>query len=199
VKPYQDFEAWYHTQHDTQIKVLHSDCGGEYLSKDFVNHLKAVGTQQKLTVHNTPQHNRIAKRLNCTLLEKVRAMLHDSGLPCMLWGKQSAMLFGYKIIPLPKHLTAEHLLKLLLARSQTFNKFILGDLVSGYMLRMVGSLVGELPKGNGWGLMMGVRTDAEYTSQQGIWSPLNEMCTGIHLIMSCYLTRGRKIMIYLTQ
>jgi hypothetical protein len=43
--------------------------------------------QQKLMVHDTPQHNGVAKRLNQTLLEKVCAMLHDSGLPCTLWGE----------------------------------------------------------------------------------------------------------------
>lgn len=38
-------------------------------------------------VHDTPQHNGVAERLNRTLLEKVRAMLHESGLPRALWGE----------------------------------------------------------------------------------------------------------------
>ena len=50
-------------------------------------YLKAAGTKQKLTVHDTPQHNGIAECLNRTLLEKVRAMLHKSGLPHILWGE----------------------------------------------------------------------------------------------------------------
>lgn len=33
------------------------------------------------TVHDTPQHNGVAECLNHTLFEKVRAMLHESGLP----------------------------------------------------------------------------------------------------------------------
>src|SRR5271168_3746305 len=44
-------------------------------------------TIQNLTVHDTPEHNGVAKRLNCTLLEKVRPMLHASGLPKFLWGE----------------------------------------------------------------------------------------------------------------
>jgi hypothetical protein len=43
--------------------------------------------QDSHTVHDTPQHNGIAERLNRTLLEKVRAMLHESGLPKALWGE----------------------------------------------------------------------------------------------------------------
>ena len=34
-------------------------------------YLKVAGTKQKLTIHNTPQHNSIAEHLNRTLLEKV--------------------------------------------------------------------------------------------------------------------------------
>jgi len=84
---YKDFEAWCQTQHNARIKTLHSNRGGEYLGKEFVMHLKAVGTKQKLTVHDMPQHNGIAEWLNRMLLEKVRAMLHDSGLPRALWGE----------------------------------------------------------------------------------------------------------------
>ena len=84
---YQDFKAWCRTQHNAVVKVLHSDRSGEYLGKEFVMYLKVAGTKQKLTVHDTPQHNGIAERLNHTLLEKVRAMLHESGLPRMLWGE----------------------------------------------------------------------------------------------------------------
>ncbi|CAA7270362.1 unnamed protein product [Cyclocybe aegerita] len=37
-------------------------------------------------MHNTPEHNGIVEALNQQLLEKVRAMLHQSGLPRFLWG-----------------------------------------------------------------------------------------------------------------
>jgi hypothetical protein len=38
-------------------------------------------------MHNTPQLNGIAERLNCTLLERIWAFAHMSGLPKMLWGE----------------------------------------------------------------------------------------------------------------
>jgi hypothetical protein len=50
-------------------------------------HLQAAGTKQKLTIHDTAQHNGVAERLNRTLVEKVRAMLHESGLLKTLWGE----------------------------------------------------------------------------------------------------------------
>jgi len=57
------------------------------MGADFVNHLKAQGTEQRLTVHDTPAHNGIAERHNRTILERIRALLHASGLPRFLWGE----------------------------------------------------------------------------------------------------------------
>jgi hypothetical protein len=84
---YQYYEAWMKTQHDVRIKSLRSDRGGEYLSDQFSDHLKKAGTTRKLTVHDTPEYNGVAERLNRTIITKVRAMLHDSDLPKFLWGE----------------------------------------------------------------------------------------------------------------
>ena len=40
-----------------------------------------------MTVHDTPEHNGVAERLNRTLVEQVRAMIHASGMPKSLWGE----------------------------------------------------------------------------------------------------------------
>jgi transposase InsO family protein len=85
---YKSYEAWATTQqHCKAIKVLHSDRGGEYLSKEFDQHLAKSGTARKLTAHNTPQLNGIVEHLNCTLLEQIHAFMHTSGLPKSLWGE----------------------------------------------------------------------------------------------------------------
>ena len=85
---YQRFEAWARTQnHCSAIKVLRSDRGGEYLSNEFDKHLAAAGTARRLTVHDTPELNGIAERLNRTLGEKVRALLHMAALPPNMWGE----------------------------------------------------------------------------------------------------------------
>ena len=81
-----DFDC-YRTSSDTKIKHLRSDHGSEYLSKEFTAHLKSKGTERKVTMHDTPQHNGVAKRLNRTLMEHVRAVGHGNGLPQNLWGE----------------------------------------------------------------------------------------------------------------
>ena len=93
---YKSFKAWAEVHHNAPIKVLHSDRGGEYLSEQFINHLAAAGTEQKLTVHDTPEENGIAERLNGVLLERVRALLHASGLPKSLWGEAARHVIWLK-------------------------------------------------------------------------------------------------------
>jgi hypothetical protein len=72
---------------EKMIKVLNSDRGGEYQGTAFVDHLKVRGTQQKLNIHDTPQHAGVAERRNRTIGERIQALLHASGLPRFLWGE----------------------------------------------------------------------------------------------------------------
>ena len=88
LEAYKSYKAWATTQQDCKaIKVLRSDCRGKYLSAAFDQHLAKAGTARKLTMHDTPQLNGIAERLNRTLLERIRAFTHVSSLPKSLWGK----------------------------------------------------------------------------------------------------------------
>jgi len=84
---YKSYEAWLATQFNAKVKRLRSDRGGEYLSNEFSQHLKSKGTERCVTVHDMPEHNGMAERLNRTLVERVRAMIHASGLPKNLWGE----------------------------------------------------------------------------------------------------------------
>ena len=86
-EPYKEFEAWSKMQLNAPVKVLHSDHGGEFQGKDFLAHLKSMGTIQKLMVHDTPAHNGVAERRNRTIVEHIRALFHVSGLPKYLWGE----------------------------------------------------------------------------------------------------------------
>src|ERR1700760_1797591 len=84
---YKKFDAWCQTQFDVRIKVMHSDRGGEFTSNEFISYLKERGTQQKLTVHDSPAQNGVAERRNRTIVESIRALLHASNLLKNLWGE----------------------------------------------------------------------------------------------------------------
>ena len=87
LQAYKDFAAWALTQHGAKIKQLHSDRGGEYMGEEFAQFLGTQGTERRATNHDTPQHNGVAESLNRRIGERIRAVLHHSGLPKSLWAE----------------------------------------------------------------------------------------------------------------
>ncbi|GJT00921.1 retrotransposon protein, putative, ty1-copia subclass [Tanacetum coccineum] len=67
------------------IKAIRSDRGGEYISQEFKDYLKAYGIVQQLTPPYTPQHNGVSERRNRTLLNMVRSMMSLKTLPLSFW------------------------------------------------------------------------------------------------------------------
>jgi len=82
---YKAYEAWLRVQRGKTIRGLQTDQGGEYMSNAFAAHLRQQGTIRLLTVHDSSPSNGIAERCNGVLIEHVRALLVDSGLPKFLW------------------------------------------------------------------------------------------------------------------
>ncbi|GJZ07009.1 retrotransposon protein, putative, ty1-copia subclass [Tanacetum coccineum] len=67
------------------IKAIRSDRGGEYISQEFKDYLKAYGIVQQLTPPYTPQHNGVSERRNRTLLNMVRSMMSLTTLSLSFW------------------------------------------------------------------------------------------------------------------
>nr|GEX64482.1 hypothetical protein [Tanacetum cinerariifolium] len=63
------------------IKLLRSDREGEYMSQEFLDHLKDHGIIAHHTPPYTPQHNGVSKRRNRTLVDMVRSMMSQTTLP----------------------------------------------------------------------------------------------------------------------
>ena len=64
-----------------KIKVLRPDNGGEYKSDPFLKLYRDEGIDMHFTVRETLQQNGVVERMNMTLLEKIRCMLSNAGLP----------------------------------------------------------------------------------------------------------------------
>ena len=62
------FKIMIEKQIEKCIKILRSDNGGEYVSRDFKKYYKENGIQQQFIVSHTPQQNGIAERKNITLV-----------------------------------------------------------------------------------------------------------------------------------
>nr|GEW12226.1 hypothetical protein [Tanacetum cinerariifolium] len=67
------------------IKSLHSDRRGEYISQEFLDHLKDHGIIAHRTPPYTLQHNGVSERRNRTLLDMVRSMMSQTTLPKSFW------------------------------------------------------------------------------------------------------------------
>jgi hypothetical protein len=84
---FKEFKALIENLCERKIKILRSDNGGEYTSKEFVNFCKDVGIKRELTTPYKPQKNGVAERKNKTIMEAMKTMIHDQDLPMCLWAK----------------------------------------------------------------------------------------------------------------
>jgi transposase InsO family protein len=66
---FQEFKAQVENLTGRKIKVLRSDNGGEYTSKDFSNLCIEAGIKREFTVPYNPQQNGVAERKNRTIIE----------------------------------------------------------------------------------------------------------------------------------
>ncbi|GAB4814243.1 hypothetical protein N2152v2_001289 [Parachlorella kessleri] len=75
------------TQTGYRTKRLRCDNGTEYINAQLKGYCDDRGIKLETTVRYTPEQNGAAERLNRTLMDKVRPMLTDSGLPKTLWAE----------------------------------------------------------------------------------------------------------------
>jgi transposase InsO family protein len=66
--------------------VLRSD-NGECCSNQFEDYLKSEGIVHERTAPYTPEDNGIGERMNRTVFEGARAIVHTAGLPKEYWGE----------------------------------------------------------------------------------------------------------------
>ncbi|CAA9994150.1 unnamed protein product [Nesidiocoris tenuis] len=84
---FKEFKASVEKETGNSIKILRTDNGKEYTSKNFEDFLKAEGIKHQKTVPYTPQQNGVAERMGRTVIEKARCLLFDSELPRKYWGE----------------------------------------------------------------------------------------------------------------
>jgi hypothetical protein len=84
---FKEFKALIENLSERKIKILRSDNGGEYTSKEFVNFCKDVGIKRELMTPYNPQQNDVVERKNKTILEAMKTVIHDQDLPMCLWAE----------------------------------------------------------------------------------------------------------------
>ena len=66
------------------INILRSNNGGKFTSNEFKDFYKEVGIKREITTPYNPQQNGVAERKKRSIMEAVKAMIHDQDLPMHL-------------------------------------------------------------------------------------------------------------------
>ncbi len=74
------------TETGQETKILRTDGGGEFCSKEFEDWLGKAGIAHQVTPPYTPQLNGVAERVNRTVLESARSQMYGKKVPLELWG-----------------------------------------------------------------------------------------------------------------
>ncbi|KAK0594583.1 hypothetical protein LWI29_036706 [Acer saccharum] len=84
---FKKFKSFVEKQSGNYIKILRSDRGKEYNSREFDKFCEDEGVERQLTVPYTPQQNGVSERKNQTVMEMAKSMLHEKRLPKVFWGE----------------------------------------------------------------------------------------------------------------
>lgn len=85
-----EFKALVEKQTGKRIKILRSDNGREYITKELENYLKKTGIKHQYTIRYTPEQNGVAERENRSIVERAKSMLFGAELPKVYWAEAVA-------------------------------------------------------------------------------------------------------------
>nr|GEY00760.1 retrovirus-related Pol polyprotein from transposon TNT 1-94 [Tanacetum cinerariifolium] len=87
-------------QSGKDLKVLRTDRGGKFISKEFAALCDEEGIKRELTAPYTPEKNGVAERKNRTVVEMARSMLKSKELPDNFWAEGvAAVVYLLNISP----------------------------------------------------------------------------------------------------
>ena len=89
---FKEFKALVENLSEKKIKIFRSDNGGEFTLGEFKEFCKEVGIKRELSTPYNPQQNGVAERKNQTIMEAVKAMIHDQDLPMHLWAEATGIV-----------------------------------------------------------------------------------------------------------
>ena len=77
---FECFKIWrtrVETQTEKKLKYFRTDNGLEFLGNNFNSRCDECGITRQRTIAYTPQQNEVAKRMNRTLMERVRCICYQ--------------------------------------------------------------------------------------------------------------------------
>ena len=82
---FKEFMALVENLSRKKIKILRLDNGGEFSSNEFKYFYKYDRIKRELTIPYNPQQNGVVERNNISIMEAVKAIIHDQYIPMYMW------------------------------------------------------------------------------------------------------------------
>ena len=82
---FKEFKALVENLSRKKIKILRLDNGGEFSSNEFKYFCKEHRIKREVTIPYNPQQNGVVERNNISIMEAVKAIIHDQYIPMYIW------------------------------------------------------------------------------------------------------------------
>jgi transposase InsO family protein len=87
ITKFKEYVCLVENQLNLKVKILRCDNGGEFTSNAFAMYLKEKGIEQHFTPPGSHGQNGRVERVHLTILNTVRTLLLDTGLPHTFWAE----------------------------------------------------------------------------------------------------------------
>ena len=100
---FKTYKAWAECQTGWKLKTIHTDRGGEFLSKEQKRYLQECGIEHQTSMPYSPQQNGRAERFQQTIINKAESMRHAVGLFNGFWKHAvGTAVHIYNVTPISK-------------------------------------------------------------------------------------------------
>ena len=93
LEKFKEFVELVENLFEKRFKSLRSDNESEYESREFAEYCKSKGIKKDDTISYTPQQNGVSERMNRTIMDTSRSMLHHAELPLSFWQRLYQLQF----------------------------------------------------------------------------------------------------------
>jgi transposase InsO family protein len=87
---FKEWKIMIERQTKKKVKILRTDNGMEFCSKQFENYCKSEGIVRHYAVPYTPQQNGVAERMNRRIISRAHCMLSNAGLHRCFWAEAAS-------------------------------------------------------------------------------------------------------------
>ena len=104
LKAFKLYHVMAERQTGRKLRCIRTDGGGEFCNELWESYCREFGIVHKTTSAYSSQSNSIVECANCTVIECVRVLLHNSGLLASMWCEIAlTVLYLKDFVPTARH------------------------------------------------------------------------------------------------